>query len=269
MIQDFAIIAGQGALPRLLKTLYPKAHVFGFQGVATEVDCDERFELNKLGELFAGLSRYGVTNVTLSGAMSRPAFDPSAMDSFTQNILPNLATAMGQGDDVALRFIIKMFEDEGQNVVGLADICPQLLAQEGQQGAHAPQDHHWRDYEIGRKVLAQLDPMDIGQGLVVEGGHVLGIETLQGTDAMLSFVENTETKHRKKQAGALIKHPKTGQDLRVDIPAIGPRTVENIAKAGLGGIFIMAHKTVILDQQVVRKAADEAGIFIYAVAEGK
>jgi DUF1009 family protein len=269
MTQDFAIIAGQGALPRLLKAFHPKAHVFGFEGVETEVECDERFELNKLGELFSGLSRYGIKNVTLSGAMSRPAFDPDAMDSFTQNILPNLAAAMGQGDDVALRFIIKMFENEGQHVVGLADICPQLLAQEGQLGAHAPQEHHWADYEMGRKVLAQLDPMDIGQGLVVEGGHVLGIETLQGTDAMLTFVENTEARHRKKKGGVLIKHPKSGQDLRVDIPAIGPRTVANIDKAGLAGIFVMANKTVILDPEAVSNAADEAGIFVYAVSEGK
>ncbi|MDO6646773.1 LpxI family protein, partial [Acinetobacter guillouiae] len=82
-------------------------------------------------------------------------------------------------------------------------------------------------------ILLALSPLDVGQGAVVAGGLVLGIETLQGTDALLRFVGDTPAPLRRCQGGVLVKAPKRGQDLRVDMPAIGPDTVRNAAAAGL------------------------------------
>ena len=120
------------------------------------------------------------------------------------------------------------------------------------------------DAERGSRILAALGPMDVGQAAVVAAGQVLGVETVQGTDAMLRFVAETAPGSRHGTGGVLVKMPKPGQDLRFDMPAIGPATVKAAAKAGLAGIFIESGKVLLLDRAKILHAAAEANLFIFA-----
>ena len=103
--------------------------------------------------------------------------------------------------------------------------------------------------------------------MVVADGQALGVETAQGTDAMLRFVAQTPPELRQRARGVFVKAPKPGQDLRIDMPAVGPGTIAAVAEAGLAGIVIRADKVLILDREASLRAAEEAGIFLLAESD--
>jgi DUF1009 family protein len=119
-------------------------------------------------------------------------------------------------------------------------------------------------------LLAILGSYDIGQASVIaEGGRVLAIEGPEGTDAMLARVRGLRRRwwsHGKEPPAILVKAPKPGQDFRVDLPAIGPRTVARAAAAGLAGIGLAAGGVVVLERRATIAAADSAGLFIEGLA---
>ncbi|WP_136635360.1 LpxI family protein [Pseudooceanicola onchidii] len=260
------IIAGGGGLPVALAAADPGAQCVGFEGIATDLPSDRlqmhRFE--RLGALFDALRGAGVTRVVMAGAMSRPAFDPAALDPVTTALLPRLTAAMQQGDDQLLRFVITLFEDQGFEVVGAADLLPDLTAAPGLLAGPEPGASARGDVAQARAILDALSPLDVGQGCVVAGGLCLGVETLQGTDALLRFVGNTPAALRGDRRGVLVKRPKAGQDLRVDMPAIGPDTIRAAVDAGLEGIAIAARATVLIDRPSLLSACAEHGLFLLA-----
>ena len=114
-------------------------------------------------------------------------------------------------------------------------------------------------------MLHALSPFDIGQAAIVIDGHVVGVEDIEGTDGLLARVARLRAEGRiraKSARGVLVKAPKSGQDLRFDLPTIGPRTVEGAAAAKLAGIAIVAGNTIVVEPQTVIKAADAAGLFV-------
>jgi len=116
-----------------------------------------------------------------------------------------------------------------------------------------------------RDVLAALSPFDIGQAAVVIDGHVVAVEDIEGTDGLLARVARLRGEGRiraRAPRGVLVKAPKSGQDLRFDLPTIGPRTVERAVEAGLSGIAIVAGHTIVVEPQAMIAAADAAGLFV-------
>jgi DUF1009 family protein len=253
-----AIIAGAGALPDLLAEAGPMLTVRleGQPGGTEGADIIARLE--RLGALFEALRAGGITDLCLAGAMRRTGFDTAHLDAETAALLPELEAAMGQGDDALLRRIVAIFEAQGFAIRGAHDWRPDLVAPEGAlHGTPQPDG----DAARARAVLAALGPHDVGQAAVAARGQMLGIETLQGTDAMLDFVGATAP----GSGGVLVKRAKPGQDLRVDMPAIGPDTVARAAAAGLAGIELQAGHVLLLDPAAVRAACAEHGVNLWAV----
>jgi UDP-2,3-diacylglucosamine hydrolase len=121
------------------------------------------------------------------------------------------------------------------------------------------------DIARGRDVLRALGAFDIGQGAVVIDGHIVAVEDIEGTDGLLERVARLRADGRirsKLGHGVLVKAPKSGQDLRFDLPTLGPRTVEGVIKAGLGGIAAAAGNTILVEPQTMLMAADAAGLFV-------
>ncbi len=164
---------------------------------------------------------------------------------------------MTQGDDALLRDVAAVFEEQGFSVVGARDMRPDLVAGPGFLAGDALPES---DAGRARAVLEALGPLDVGQAAVAGRGQVLGIETLQGTDAMLRFVADTVP----GSGGVLVKRPKPGQDLRLDMPAIGPDTVQRAAEAGLSGIEIAAGSVLLLDRDAILAACAETGLALRA-----
>jgi UDP-2,3-diacylglucosamine hydrolase len=139
------------------------------------------------------------------------------------------------------------------------------LMPEGCLTRAAPDENAVVDIARGREVLHALSPYDIGQAVVVIDGHVVGVEDIEGTDGLLTRVARLRSEGRiraKAMRGVLVKAPKSGQDLRFDLPTVGLQTVEGAAAAGLAGIAIVAGNTIVAEPQAMIAAADAAGVFV-------
>lgn len=258
-----AIIAGQGALPRLLAEALDAPAIYAPEGLSPEIPA-QGFRFERLVPLLDRLAADGVDRVVFAGAMTRPQLDPEAFDPRTAALVPRLAAAMGRGDDGLLRELAAIFEDWDLPVVGVDAVRPDLIPAAGLlAGQPAAADR--LDADRAAEILAATGPLDIGQGCVVAGGLCLAIETLPGTAPMLDFVGRFRgAGHGAPRGGVLFKAPKAGQDRRFDLPAIGPGTITQASAAGLSGIAFAAGGVVVLDRATTVAAADEAGLFLWA-----
>ena len=265
MALDLAILSGAGALPPDLARAYPEALCITFTGINHSLPGrteDHSFE--RLGKLFAVLKERGIRRVVMAGSMYRPALNPENFDAFMRQISPQLVAALQLGDDGLLRFVINLFESHGFTVCGAHELLPEMTAKAGILSQVVPQSKHHEDIEKGRALLGLLSDADIGQSTVFENGLCLGIETLQGTDALLRFVGQTPSYLRRGQGGVLIKTPKSGQDLRVDMPTIGPDTIREVQAAGLAGLAIDAGRVLLLEPEQTRALVAQFGLFLIA-----
>ncbi len=260
-----AIIACGGDLPVQIAKAYEEALVITLAGVPNNLGTKSNaHRLEYLGGVFADLKAASVTDVVFAGAITRPVLDPEKFDPVMRQYAPGIISAMQLGDDALLRQVIEIFEKQGFEVIGAHELLPDLTAQAGLHIGPPPMAQHLADIERARDILQALSPLDVGQGCVVEKGQCLGIETLQGTDFMLKAV--ADTAHRPAGGGVFLKAAKRGQDLRIDMPAIGPVTIAAVAKAGLAGLVIEAGKVMILEREKTLQAVEDAGLFLSARA---
>jgi UDP-2,3-diacylglucosamine hydrolase len=199
------------------------------------------------------------------GTLVRPALSEIRLDWGTLRVLGRVWAAFRGGDDHLLSGIGRILEQDGFRMVGIKDVAPDLLMPEGCLTRAAPDEGAAADIARGREVLRALSPFDIGQAAVVIDGHVVGVEDIEGTDGLLARVARLRGEGRiraRTPRGVLVKAPKSGQDLRFDLPTMGPRTVEGAAAAGLAGIAIVAGNTIVVEPQTVIEAADAAGLFV-------
>lgn len=263
MTDRLAILACDGVLPVQLAAAYPDALKLTLTGIPHQLGADTvEHPIEKLGSVFAALREAQVTRLVFAGSLARPAMDPSAFDDVMMAVAPRLLAAMQGGDDALLRQVIKIFEEQGVQVIGAHELLPDLTAEDGLRIGPAPSDADLSDTARACTILQTLAPLDIGQGCAVAGGQCLGVETVQGTDALLGFVAATPEKLRRGHKGVYVKASKAGQDLRIDMPTIGPGTIRAVADAGLAGLVIEAGKVMIVDRKKTLKAVEETGIFL-------
>jgi DUF1009 family protein len=199
------------------------------------------------------------------GTLVRPALSEIRLDWGTLRVLGRVWAAFRGGDDHLLSGIGRILEQDGFRMVGIRDVAPDLLMPEGCLTRAAPDEAAAADIAKGRDVLRALSPFDIGQAAVVIDGHVVGVEDIEGTDGLLARVARLRAEGRIRASaarGALVKAPKSGQDLRFDLPTMGPRTIEGAAAAKLAGIAIVAGNTIVVEPQTMIEAADAAGLFV-------
>jgi DUF1009 family protein len=199
------------------------------------------------------------------GTLVRPALSEVRLDWGTLRVIGRVWAAFRGGDDHLLSGIGRILEQDGFRMVGIKDVAPDLLMPEGCLTRATPDEIAAADIARGRDVLRALSPFDIGQAAVVIDGHVVGVEDIEGTDGLLARVARLRREGRiraRAARGVLVKAPKSGQDLRFDLPTIGPRTIEGAVAAGLAGIAIVAGNTIVVEPQTMIEAADSAGLFV-------
>lgn len=262
-----AIIAGAGGLPAALAGALDAPLVCALEGFAPEgLSPDLTFRVERLVPFFRTLHEAGVEEVTFAGAVQRPRLDPALFDPATAGLVPRLLAAMQAGDDATLREVIALFSEAGFAIRGTSEVAPALVPCAGLlAGEITAQDA--ADAGRGAAIVQALGAVDVGQGAVVAQGLCLAVEALPGTDAMLAQVSGLPAGLRPDPArgrGLLYKAPKPGQDRRIDLPTLGPATVEAVAKAGLGGIAWEAGGVICLDLDAMTARANEAGLFLWA-----
>jgi hypothetical protein len=270
------VIAGGGAMP------FAVAESLAARGIAPVLfalrgACDpvrvEKFRhrwisVGQLGRATRLFREEGCRDLIFIGSLMRPSLLEIRLDVKTLRLLGNVVRAFRGGDDHLLSGVGRILEQDGFRMVGIKDVAPDLLMPQGCITRATPDDSAAADIERGRAVLAALGPFDIGQAVVVIDGHVVAVEDIEGTDALLARVARLRGERRIRAAtgrGVLVKAPKSGQDLRFDLPTIGPRTVAGAAAAGLAGIAVAAGNTITAEPQAMIEAADAGRLFVIGI----
>lgn len=289
-----ALIAGTGDLPAaLVQRLPTRPFICAMEGFRPTITPDVTFRIEHLGSLLIDLESRGITEVCMAGAVRRPSVDPSEVDEATQPLVPRIMAAMSQGDDVALRIVISVFEGAGLDVVAAHEIAPALLPNTGILSRTRTNFDQKRDAVTAERVLAQMGRADVGQACIVRNGRVLAREGQSGTDLMLmrfapigsaswdpldglgtvlgsaaEWLSGPTGEPRDARGGILFKGPKPNQDRRADLPVIGPETAQAVVAAGLSGIVIEAQGVMVLGLDDVLRILDAAGAFLWVRPKG-
>lgn len=271
-MKKLGLIAGGGSLPveiaehcrRSGRPLFV-IRLKGFAGAGLEPFTGAEVGLAELGKCFKALKRAGCEAICLAGQVARPDFTTLMPDLRGLTALPAAIAAARKGDDALLRMLVGEFEKEGFTVEGAHEVMDDLGLAAGTLGAVQPGPDAAADIAQAMEVARAIGRLDAGQAAVVCRGLVLAIEAAEGTDALLARVADLPEALRGRPGspvGVLAKAPKPSQERRVDLPTIGPATVQAVARAGLAGIVGEAGHLLVLDRETVIRLADELGIFI-------
>lgn len=266
--QKIGLIAGQGQLPHMLlarwKHLGLTPVVVGLDGITpsdTLVGHISRiFSIGQAGHILDFLKSEGVTQLVMAGALSRPNFWTLKTDMVGLRIIFKFLFRK-VGDDTLLRTLRAEVESRGITVVGVHHYLPELLCPVGVLGSVSPDETDKAVIVSGLKAAKLHGAEDRGQSVVVGADcEVLGYEEVSGTNALIASCSG-------RQGAVLVKVSKPQQDLALDMPTIGPSTIEAVHHAGFKGIAIEAHKTIVLDQERVISLSNQYGLFLVGIGE--
>jgi UDP-2,3-diacylglucosamine hydrolase len=271
-----AIICGGGTLPFAVADAVTKhgrrVVLFAIRGWAdaTRVAAYPHYwaAVGQFGTFCRLARREGCRDVVFIGSMMRPAIWQIRPDFKTLRLLPRIFGMFRGGDDHLLKGVAAVFEEHGFRLVGAHAVAPEILMPEGALGHERPNDRDRADIAKGLALLNAASPFDVGQAVVVADARVLAIEAAEGTDRMLARIAELRQSGRIASGrGVLVKAAKRNQDRRLDLPSIGPQTVEGAAQAGLAGIAVVAGSTIVAEPAQIGATADRAGLFVLGVRE--
>jgi hypothetical protein len=283
-ITKLGLIAGNGRFPFLL---LDAARAHGAEVVVaaikeeTEPEMDMRaaadpgirvhwLSLGELSRLIETFRQAGVTQAVMAGQVKhKQIFSSIRPDWRLAKVLLNLRT---RNTDMLLGAVAKVLSDEGIELISSTAYLEPLLARPGVLTARAPTAEEQQDLAYGRAVAGALAGFDIGQTVVVAGQACVAVEAMEGTDATIeragailhTLAAEGEASTLERRL-SVVKVAKPGQDMRFDVPVIGPRTIETMRLAGATCLSLEAGRTLIFDQDTVYTLADAAGIAIVAV----
>jgi len=274
-----AIICGGGSFPGAVAAAVAsqgrRPVMFGIKGWADAavIECYRHHwvAIGQTGRFFRLARAENCREVLFIGTLLRPPITQLRLDWPTIRLMPHLVRSFRGGDDKLLSGVASIAESGGLRVVGVKDVAPEVFVPEGVLGRYQPSERDNADIARALSVIATLGPFDVGQAAVVANNNVLAVEAAEGTDNMLARIAELRRLGRvtlPAGIGVLVKAPKPGQDRRFDLPSIGPRTIENVARAGLAGLAVTAGSTMIAEPDLVTTAADRAKIFLVGVREG-
>jgi len=271
-VGKLGLIAGGGALPvRLashcravgrplfivrLKGFAPP-ELSGFDGIDAGVA--------ELGKGVRALRSAGCDSVCFAGIVARPDLAALKPDLRGLAALPGAIAAARGGDGALLSYLLKEFEKDGFRIEGAQEVMAGLTLPEGSLGRCQPSPADLADVRRALEAARAIGRLDIGQGAVCCDGLILALEAQEGTDSMLSRVAGLPAAIRGEPGrprGVLAKASKPGQELRVDLPTIGPQTIRRAAEAHLSGIAGEAGQILVIDREETVRLADAAGLFV-------
>ncbi|WNG16208.1 LpxI family protein [Cystobacter fuscus] len=266
-MERIGLIAGNGRLPFLFASA---ARAQGLEVVAvahrgetdpalaSEVASLTWVRLGQVDRMLRAFRDAGVTRAAMAGGIGRVrAFTEARPDLGAVRILSRLRSVR---DDALLRAVADYFESHGVTIVAPTDWLAQALCPAGHLAGPALNAVQEKDVALGREVATLLGQADVGQTVVVRQGHVLALEAVEGTDEAI--------RRGAKYGGAgavVVKRCKPGQDLRFDLPAVGPRTLDVMKEVGATVLALEVGKTVLLDAPELFRKADTARISLVGV----
>ncbi len=270
IIKKVALLAGGGCLPR---QIYDKCKQ---NSIECKVLClQEYFSIEEftdiehsvvslylVSKIVSTLKTWQISHIILAGCVSRTNLPKFLLDIKGAKLLAMLLKR-GLSDSTILGTAVEFLENEGFTIIAPHEIFVDMLAQKGCLTKYKAPLTAEQDIAKGVEILKGITRFDMGQALIIQNGLVLGVEAAEGTDALIKRCGKIQ--QREDTRPILIKMCKSNQDQRVDLPCIGPYTIENLSRYHMSGVAIEAEKTIILDIQKTIEKANEFSIFIYGI----
>lgn len=266
-METIGLIAGSGRLPLLFAQAARekglKVAAVGHKGetdpsLESLVDSFVWVRVGQLRKIAKALKAAGARRVVMAGGIGRVrALTEARPDLGALKVVARLRSFR---DDGLLRAVARYFEEEELSIVSPTEFLQRLLAPEGLLAGPALDGSAQSDLTLGLEVAAALGKADVGQTVVLKGGHVLALEAVEGTD------EAIRRGGRYGGAGAVIvKLCKAGQDERFDLPAVGPNTIVVMREVGARVLAVEAGRTLLLEPEPLISAANKAGITLVGI----
>lgn len=264
-----AIIAGAGSLPLQLAEACISKEIAPFIiALKGQTDSDwlpvfdhEWFAMGALDTILGALKSRHIQSLVMAGGIKRPSWSELQLDWVGLKMLTQLKL-WNAGDDGLLSALVQEIEKHGITVLSVDSLLPSLGTPSGLLTQTTPQEQDSKDIKKGITILREMASLDIGQAVIIQQGLVLGIEAIEGTAAL---IERCGSLKRPGSGGVLVKLCKPQQDTKVDLPTIGPHTIQQIHQNGLWGIAIEAGKSQIINKTQVIEQANKMGIFIIGI----
>ncbi len=268
-LAPLGIIAGGGELPRVLIAACQESDrpyfVLMLEDAAEEATAmlaganHAWIRLGAIGKALDLCRKHQIRELVLAGHVTRPRIASLRPDMKGAKLLARISTQLLSGDNELLSSIVAFLEEEGLRVVGAEDVVQDLLTPEGMIGSIYPDKRAQGDIEIGARIARAIGSLDIGQAAIIQNGITLGVEAIEGTDALIARCGPLK---REEKGGVLVKVKKPQQEKRVDLPTIGVATIERLAECGFSGVAIEAGSSLILNRREVARRADQLGLFV-------
>ncbi len=269
MREPLGVIAGGGSLPlrvvQAASAMGRPVHVVVLEGhgdpAAYVGQSHVTLRWGLAAQMLSWLKQHGVREVVLAGTVARPSLLSLRPDAASMKLIGRIGRAAFNGDDSILRAVMKVLGEEGFEVVGAQALLTGLLPEAALLAGPMPDDVARADIARGLAVCHAMGAVDVGQAVIVQQGLVLGVEAIEGTDALILRAGALK---REGPAPILVKALKPTQSKLADLPTIGPKTVETARTAGLRGLAFQANGTILLERDATIAAAEAAGIFLLA-----
>jgi DUF1009 family protein len=267
------IIAGNGDLPNLIISDLKKHNIkfcvisicslFDFSYL-DQIPC-KAFSIGQVSGMLKFFKHNHVNKIVLAGGVKKPKFSELKVDLKGSVLLSKIGKSKILGDDNILRTVINYLEEQNFEIVSVLDISQDLIMHDvGLYSKTKPYDGFDNDLKIILNIHKKLSEFDVGQSLIIQDKRILGIEGAEGTDNLIKRCKDyIDTKN--KNNAILAKFPKATQDLRVDLPTVGLKTIENLLAANIKILLVDSKHTVFVNKNEVLEYANKHKVVIYGI----
>jgi DUF1009 family protein len=266
---QIGIIAGMGELPVIIAK---DARERGYKVITVALETLASLEMDsvsdeirwvnpgKFGELIDILKKHQIKEAIMAGKVPKSLLYKSKITPDLRAV-KLLFSIKDKSDDAILNAITKELAGEGIKIIDTTKFSPHLLTPVGCLTRKKPDEEQWKDIEFGWKIAREIGKLDIGQTVVIKGKAVMAIEAIEGTDEAIL--------RGGKWAGdgaVVVKVSKPQQDMRMDVPAVGPDTLKSMENVNAKVLALEAHRSMIVDRETVIRVAESAGIVIVGIS---
>lgn len=265
-MEKIALVAGNGNLPYFFyetaqKKGYEVYPIGLFETVNKRLKNVKNYvgmNIGEIGRCKAYLREHNITKLIMLGKVEKSIiYKDIELDNIFKLLIEKLPD---RKDETLLMGIVSYLRDNGIEILPQSFLMDKLMAEEMLYTKSAPDVDDFKTIEIGLEAARMLGHLDVGQTVVVKNKSVVALEAVEGTDETI--------KRAGLYAGAdciVVKTSRPQQDMRVDVPAIGLKTIEMAAEIKIKGLVIEAGKVIFMDKEEVIKKADELGMFLLGV----
>jgi UDP-2,3-diacylglucosamine hydrolase len=215
----------------------------------------EWIALGQLGKAIQYFKSEGVTEAVMAGQVKHVQIFKDVMPDLT--LLSVLTRLEARNTDALISAIAEVMQEHGITLIDSTALLAPLLAGPGVLSRRAPTDAEQADIEFGYGIADAVAGLDIGQTVAVKNRAVVAVEAMEGTDEVIA-----RAGHLAGPGVSIVKVAKPNQDMRFDVPVVGPGTIRSMEAAGATALSLDAGKALIFDRDAFFGAADRAGIAI-------